>query len=121
MTKAGEALAALMDETADEVLHGSSNAYEASTSQEGPMADLISFGPEAHSTGRALSLWAQIADLYSDPRGPLSMELTEIVARRFATEWLAIPDRASEDAQDQFLGHWWARIDKIVAECTETI
>ena len=109
----GEKLASVLDEGARRVLawdgddQGSDDhPYSVVMRTANEIVDQVMSVDDQPGAGHAYVLLMWISDLVDDPRGPLSWELCEITAHRYATEWLALDNRSDLVQLNAFVLRW---------------
>lgn len=93
---------AAMTRAAERILTAGARPYDVAIDAMGELGGLL---VEEQHAGVAYTLWAEISDLYDDPRGPSSEDLCNQVARAACQAWEAI-DQMSADAVDAYFERW---------------
>lgn len=91
-----------MSRAADRILTAFERPYDVAVDAMGELGDLL---VEEQHAGVAYTLWAEISDLYDDPRGPSSEDLCDRTARAAAEDWRGI-DQSSAEAVDAYFERW---------------
>lgn len=91
-----------MSRAAQRILAAGERPYDVAVDAMGELGGLLA---EEKHAGVAYTLWAEISDLYDDPRGPGSETLCDRVARAAAIDWKAV-DLTSRHGVAMYFDTW---------------